>query len=590
MWAQNQKELVLDSLENILDTIQNPYKKFPVLNQLSWHATQGDRKRARRYVAIFDSLAHALEEDYYIGRAMILRGSIDFQEQDNTKAMEEFLNALEIFENRKDTAWIASLNNNIAAVLWQQKDTLNSLARSKKALYFYEFKREGRNGMQRLAFGYNNLGSIYKEVEQFDSAKHYMELAYETSLNLKDKSNLGLVCFHLGQLEYDQKNYQKSLDYLKEGIPFISPTRYISTLSDAKLLQALNQLELQKLSQAKQTLISVEEIIEENNLKINTLALYDTWALYYQKVGDFKNASLYQEKYLEKFKEDTDNEKDKNTKELLTKYETEKKELAIQQLELKEELSQTNIKNQRTIIGGLIGGLAILGFLLFKIFGQNRKISEQNTLISTALSEKELLLKEIHHRVKNNLQVISSLLGIQSRQIEDKKAKDAILEGRTRVQSMSLIHQDLYKDDNISGIYMPNYIPKLCDNLLNTYNISEGSIKMQYQIDPIKLDVDTVIPLGLIINELMSNALKYAFPNNQNGLIEVNMKEDEDSLTLEISDNGIGLDEEQLQAKSDSFGHSLIRAFKNKLKAEVRVDGTDGTSIQVEIKEFKKVN
>jgi len=211
--------------------------------------------------------------------------------------------------------------------------------------------------------------------------------------------------------------------------------------------------------------------------------------------------------------------------------------------------------------------LGILFTLFFRVRSKNKKINEQNSIISTALTEKEILLKEIHHRVKNNLQVISSLLSIQSRSISDVKAKEAILEGRSKVHSMSLIHQNLYQKDNLTGIQMNDYLPQLSNNLFDTYDINGDQIEIKTDVTPINLDVETVIPIGLIVNELITNCLKYAFFNGRKGTVEVKLKKQNDQLILEVLDNGIGLDIDELTKKKESFGHSLIRAFRNKLGA-----------------------
>ena len=134
-----------------------------------------------------------------------------------------------------------------------------------------------------------------------------------------------------------------------------------------------------------------------------------------------------------------------------------------------------------------------------------------------------MLLREIHRRVKNNLQVVSSLLRLQSRHVHDQQAHEALLEGRNRVNSMALIHQYLYREEDITKISADEYIEKLATTLYKSYNISDKQIKFKANIDPIKLDVDTAIPVGLILNELITNALKHAFPNKREGILEVSL-------------------------------------------------------------------
>lgn len=157
-------------------------------------------------------------------------------------------------------------------------------------------------------------------------------------------------------------------------------------------------------------------------------------------------------------------------------------------------------------------------------------------------------MKEIHHRVKNNLQIISSLLDLQSLTIQDAQASEAVKESRNRVHSMALIHQNLYNEGNIKGIQIENYINHLAENLFQSYNIQPGKVKLKTDIEQIDLDVDTVIPIGLILNELLSNSLKYAFTNKEAGIILVKLKQLNGSLLLEVKDNGAGFPPRAVQA------------------------------------------
>lgn len=262
------------------------------------------------------------------------------------------------------------------------------------------------------------------------------------------------------------------------------------------------------------------------------------------------------------------------------KYETEKKEAEIVKLSLEDKLNQSRIKQQNIVLTISILGLGILSFLLYRLFGQKKKIQAQNLIISTALSEKDILLKEIHHRVKNNLQVISSLLRIQSNQTDDEVAVDALRDSQSRVQSMSLIHQDLYQHDNLTGINMKDYLEKLTRSLFDTYNVSENRIKLKTDIEDISLDVDTVVPLGLIINELVTNALKYAFPNEQSGQVDVSLSSKDNHLLLSVKDNGIGM----IRSVEDKgFGSGLIQAFVNKLDAQLSSSSNEGTEVNLQI-------
>jgi two-component sensor histidine kinase len=245
--------------------------------------------------------------------------------------------------------------------------------------------------------------------------------------------------------------------------------------------------------------------------------------------------------------------------------------------------------NQAKWLGTLSIGIGILGFLLYRLFGQKKQIEFQNRSISIALSEKDTLLREIHHGVKNNLQVISSLLRIQSSHTEDAVALDALKEGQSRVQSMSLIHQDLYERDNLAGIRMQTLLSRLSQNLFDTYNISRDRIEWATDIAHIHLDVETVVPLGLVINELVTNSLRYAFTGDSKGVIEIELSGINDVLVLVVKDNGIGISDPDHIIEGDSFGYSFINVFANKLDADLSLEGGEGAKVILKIRDYKKI-
>lgn len=211
----------------------------------------------------------------------------------------------------------------------------------------------------------------------------------------------------------------------------------------------------------------------------------------------------------------------------------------------------------------------------------------KNATIAKALVEKETLLKEIHHRVKNNLQVVSSLLTLQSHHMEDESVKEAIQEGRNRVASMGLIHQNLYQEDNLKGIDMQEYFKKLIDSLFHSYNISPENVRLTSEVDPLNLDVDTVIPLALILNELITNALKYAFIESKQGHLHVELRQQDAFLHLLVQDDGIGFPEDVKMQQSDSFGYELIGMFADKLEAEIEILNGKGAGILLKISNYK---
>lgn len=201
--------------------------------------------------------------------------------------------------------------------------------------------------------------------------------------------------------------------------------------------------------------------------------------------------------------------------------------------------------------------------------------------IEKSLKEKDILLKEIHHRVKNNLQIIISLLNLQTGYIKDESTLKAVKDGQSRVRSMALVHERFYQSDELSEIDFATYIEKLCQFLYQSYGDKTGRIEVQITGDRIGLDMDTAMPCGLLVNEIVSNAYKYAFPGNENGKILIELRRLNGHMQLTVNDNGIGFPEDFDFEKSESLGMQLIQALTNQLDGELKVMREKGTSFQI---------
>jgi two-component sensor histidine kinase len=210
-------------------------------------------------------------------------------------------------------------------------------------------------------------------------------------------------------------------------------------------------------------------------------------------------------------------------------------------------------------------------------------LETKNRLLDKKNAENELLLKEIHHRVKNNLEVVSSLLALQSAKMDDPNMQEAMLASQNRVQSMGILHQKLYQSEHLAFIEMKNYFQNLCENILDSYN-ETNRIKVDIEMNEIELDVDTAVPVGLIVNELLTNSLKYAFPDGQLGQIKLSLKNlDKDNFQLKISDNGIGK-MPNLKAKGTGFGSQLVSLLTRQIEGEIVEHNHNGTEISIAFK------
>ena len=208
---------------------------------------------------------------------------------------------------------------------------------------------------------------------------------------------------------------------------------------------------------------------------------------------------------------------------------------------------------------------------------------EIETSLRDALREKETLLREVHHRVKNNLQVVSSLLNLQSRAATDEEVVRAFVESQQRVQSMALIHEQLYESPALADIDFPDYIRRLANRLFRSYQIDAERVRLEAAVDEaITLGVDSAVPCGLIVNELISNSLKHAFPGERDGLVTVKADQMPDgSVLLVVADDGVGLPPEIGFWNTKTLGLRLVRSLVRQLDGEIELNGSAGTEFRI---------
>lgn len=281
---------------------------------------------------------------------------------------------------------------------------------------------------------------------------------------------------------------------------------------------------------------------------------------------------------------------------LQVEFETEKKDQDIKMLENATKLQQNKLaqanQTRNWVIGVIILLLIIIGLQANnswikqrankKLKVQQKEIAEKNLALQHLVTEKEWLIKEIHHRVKNNFHTVSGLLATQSEYLKTNEAIEAVNESHHRIQAMSLIHQKLYQSENLSAIYMPDYVYELADYLRDSFNIRK-SVQFNLQIEPIALNLSHCVPLGLIMNEAITNSIKYAFPGNKNGTINISLKhKSERNLLLTISDDGVGLRQGPATAVPQSMGMKLMYGLSEDIDGKFTITGYNGTAITLE--------
>jgi two-component sensor histidine kinase len=481
------------------------------------------------------------------------------------------------------------------------------------------------------------ISDIFKEISQDDRAIDYAYRALMLAEEQNFKRSRAVAQNALGELYFDQGDYSRADSLFGQAEAYLSsnPSQrdYIQVKTNIARIALLNNLPEAALT-GLQILETHAENVPPNHIVSRYYRVYGQ-ALF--EVGDYNNAriKLYRaldiaieagdprvmlpalreikiveeslgnlsaaleasDRYMEIYDSTFHLRQSQLLFESESRYQRAEQDKAITQLNAENSIKDLNLAIQETQLKyGLLAMVlfAILAVYIFYLYRQVRKskqeVDEKNVVVSKALSEKELLLKEIHHRVKNNLQVVSSLLSLQSRYIEDARALEAIKEGRDRVKSMALIHQNLYQGEHLTGIEVGPYFEKVVRGLFNSYNISPDQISMSLEIEEMILDVDTIIPIGLIVNELVSNALKHAFPDGRHGEISVRLQELNQKLVLTVSDDGIGMKGTWEDTDATSFGFRLIQAFRDKLNADLNLKTQKGTYVEMAIRDYKKVS
>ena len=206
---------------------------------------------------------------------------------------------------------------------------------------------------------------------------------------------------------------------------------------------------------------------------------------------------------------------------------------------------------------------------------------ENEKIVQDSLKEKETLLREIHHRVKNNLQIVSSLLNLQSYHVDEEETLDVLMESKNRIKTMAIVHEELYRSPNLTNINFNDYLERLVSNLFYSYGANNKNIMPKFHLEEINIDIDTAIPCGLIVNELVTNSLKYAFIDDMKGNIEVNLDTNGNMYILRIADDGIGLSKDIDPENTETLGLQLVNGLIKQIDGYVEINRNHGTEFKI---------
>jgi len=493
-------------------------------------------------------------------------------------SIDYFYQALEVYEKNEEMVGVGRTLNSIGINLEAMGEDESAYKLYKKA---FKFKKEAKdyNGM---ASGYISFGNIKLKMGQIDSSLFYHRLALQAANLLNNNRVLIDSYYCLGNDNLELKNADEAIKYFKSALE-----NFVDYRNDYQMSEVYNGLA--KAYFLKGDAIQALKYVKSNisNLKNSgaTSLLKNSYLLMAEirnSTGDFDKAFEAMKEYALMKDSIYNSEKLTAVAEMQEKYKADQKQKEIDVLKYNNEISSLkNYKQKAFLIGFIIFSVIVLIFLVIVIVMYKARV-KTNLLLKQSVKDKEVLLKEVHHRVKNNFQLISSLLNLQSDLVEDQEALIAINESRNRIASMALVHKNLYLAENLTRIEMQNYIDQLLDNILSSADNKGVTISYNLVAKDIRFDVDTSVPLGLIINELLSNSIKYAFTDRNEGEISLNLRQIEGSkYELIYSDNGIGIPEDIDLDNLTSLGLELVQLLVAQLNGSVNFEVNGGTRFKI---------
>ena len=481
------------------------------------------------------------------------------------EALETAFDALSRQETKTPDRTLASLYNTVGSVYMLIKDYSNAIVYHKKALAI----RETIGYTKGVRQSHNNLGDVYIRTHSYDSALSHLSKAEQINQVGDDVITLGSTFNFMGVTYLKKANFKKAEFYLRRALTIkkelgerFYETTVLNNLGELKLATGnYKQAELY-LNQA--------EALTKNSSLVDLSRNLELKVQLYKAIQNPASALHYAEELILVNDSLLNKDKAESLIAMQLQYETEKKEQQIQLLENNQRIQEIEIDSKKSWITGLIIVTSVILIAIIIIYYQYR-------LVRLNKNRVENLLKEVHHRVKNNLQILASLFSLQSQNLKDETAIQLIKSSESRVNAMAIIHKKLYSDTAERTINMNEYVSELIRYLTHTYGFDSERNQLNVVCENVMLDVDKAIPVGLIVNELLSNAMKYAFINQPNPILTIQLQEKEDQLNIKIADNGPGIQIALEDLSTNSFGLKMVSTLVKELKGTLKTQMENGT-------------
>ena len=564
--------------------------------------SQRDSKAIRNYKLIQAQIYHDLGDfDKGLAIAKEVYSVKDSLEIDQKTVlldiMDRTFGQLELYDSQMDIREEKKASGIIDNIYFY--DIYSNLGMYNKAMQDYYDKVkpfiDEKNSYAQAEF-YNNIGnflrfdgSIPTALSHYKKASGYIEVFINDIMLTKTEKGetkgqllKGIIEGNIGKCHAQMKNYDLAVPKLESSLEMIkeySTGQFSQDRIENTLALAECYIQLVDFEKATDYLSDNLDIKKTKDvLKKNRL-----FAAFYDKTGDYRNATDYLKKNLRIHDSLAVNESELRKQILVSvmgrDMENNQTTISTQRALLEQRRNELIAKDEsnRVVFISLVFALLFLAGLVYaylRSIKNQRVIARQKGIIENALVEKDSLLKEIHHRVKNNLQMVSSLLSLQTKNTRSKAAIEALEEGKSRVKAMALIHQKLYQNDDLSVIEMQGYIESLINSVQSVYKKGGHNINIMIDAEGVELDIDRAIPFGLMLNELVSNSFKYAFPtDDENGKIYIHIRKTKGQEGyFEYTDNGVGLPEDTDERANSSMGLRLMNRLANQLQTVLNVD------------------
>jgi two-component sensor histidine kinase len=581
---------ILDSLTNAYEVAETDSARLALLNEMVRYTYLSDRALALEYAQTYLGIANESGTPRQKAKGLNFIGMIHYLEDEIDQAIQHYLLSLEQFEAAGDTLYMGILYNNIAASYQLREKQQETIDYYLQALHYVDLAGD-RDWVANINL---NLGRPYKKLQQYDKALDHIQtaLAYYEEI---DSDVYRAYAWHaIGEIKLEQRINEEAAEAGFKALALMDVEFDPSIEIRIRSMIGTALTRLDQPQKAEPHLNRGLELSRQLGSNEDKLAIYIGLREYHEAIGNFQDALLFFDTVVQIRDSLFNIEKDIQLTDALTRYQTERKQRQIDQLEATTKLQELRIaqsRRERWIFFGIVIGLGLFTALILYLLWQNKRARTQleivNAEIAKALEEKDLLLREIHHRVKNNLQIVSSLLNLQSRTIQDAGAAQAIRDSQNRVRSMAILHQNLYQQEHATAMNVAQYVDMLSNHLMDSYGQPTGKVTIESDVEEMILDVDLLVPLGLILNELLTNALKYAFPGDEEGKIDIRLRGNGENLEMVVADDGCGMAQGTDLQTNENFGFRMIRAFTAKLKGNMQIQSEQGTVISLSIPNYK---